>query len=166
MIGTIVFVLAFLVIGLSVVLVAMRSGRRPPAAGHRPSRSARRAWGGGLAAFAVIIGIAVPALVLLNNGETHASQGPGGVQLTNAQVHGRELFARNCATCHTLAAANATGRVGPNFDQYNGGNVPAALVLDAIEHGRARGMGNMPAGLLTGQDAKDVASFVSTVAGR
>ncbi|MEA2255541.1 MAG: hypothetical protein QOG35_1586, partial [Solirubrobacteraceae bacterium] len=42
---------------------------------------------------------------------------------------------------------------------------PRALVLDAIEQGRARGQGQMPAGLVDGQDAKDVAAFVVAVAG-
>jgi mono/diheme cytochrome c family protein len=87
----------------------------------------------------------------------------GGVDLTAEQVHGRQLFAENCATCHTLAAVNAVGKVGPNLDQLR---PAAALVVNAIETGRARGQGQMPAELLAGRDAEAVASYVSTVAGR
>ena len=43
---------------------------------------------------------------------------------------------------------------------------PEALVLNAIEMGRARGAGNMPAGIYVGKQAEDVAKFVAAVAGR
>ena len=165
MIGTLVFVLIFLAIGLSVVLAAMRSGR-PPAGSKPESRGTRRAWGIGLAVVIVALGLALPALVLVNNGDNHAKHGAGGVELTSAETNGRTLFARNCATCHTLAGSNAVGRVGPNLDELNGGNLKPAFVLDAIAKGRARGAGQMPAGLLVGEDAKDVAEYVATVAGR
>jgi mono/diheme cytochrome c family protein len=164
-IGTLVFVLIFLAIGLSVVLAAMRSGR-PPAGSKPESRGTRRAWGIGLAVVIVALGLALPALVLVNNGDNHAKHGAGGVELTSAETNGRTLFARNCATCHTLAGSNAVGRVGPNLDELNGGNLKPAFVLDAIAKGRARGAGQMPAGLLVGEDAKDVAEYVATVAGR
>jgi mono/diheme cytochrome c family protein len=164
-IGTLVFVLAFLAIGLSVVLAAMRSGR-PPAGSKSESRAARRAWGVGLAVVIVALGIALPLVILITNGDDHASQGAGGVQLTSAQTNGRALFAEKCATCHTLAGSHAVGRVGPNLDTLNGGNIKPAFVLDAIKNGRAQGNGQMPAGLLYGDDAKDVAEYVATVAGR
>jgi mono/diheme cytochrome c family protein len=164
-IGTLVFVLAFLAIGLSVVLAAMRSGR-PPAGSRPESRGTRRAWGLGIGLVILAVGVAVPLLILVSNGEDHAKQGAGGVDLTASQTTGRGLFAEKCATCHTLAGSNAVGRVGPNLDTLNGGDLKPAFVLDAIEHGRARGAGQMPAGLLYGADAKDVANYVATVAGR
>jgi mono/diheme cytochrome c family protein len=164
-IGTAVFVVIFLAVGLSVVLAAMRSGRAP--AGSRPERrGTRRAWGFGLALVIVLAGVAVPVLVLVSNGEGHASKGPSGVDLSSAQTKGRELFARNCSTCHTLSASNAVGRVGPNLDTLNGGNIKPAFVLDAIAKGRSSGNGQMPAGLLYGEDARDVAEYVSAVSGR
>ena len=73
------------------------------------------------------------------------------------------MFKQHCATCHTLAAANAVGKVGPNLDQLR---PPPALIKDAIAKGRARGQGQMPAQLVTGQDANNVAAFVAKVAGR
>lgn len=165
MIGTLVFVLAFLAIGLSVVLAAMRSGR-PPAGSKPESRGARRAWGIGLGVVIVVVGVVLPLVILINNGDDHATHGAGGVELTSAQTTGRALFAEKCSTCHTLAGSHAVGRVGPNLDTLNGGNLQPAFVLDAIQKGRASGNGQMPAGLLYGGDAKDVAAYVSAVAGR
>jgi mono/diheme cytochrome c family protein len=164
-IGTLVFVLIFLVIGLSVVLAAMRSGR-PPAGSKPQSRGQRRAVGLGIGLVILVLGVGLPALVLLNNGESHASEGAGGAKLNASATKGRQLFARTCSTCHTLSGSNAVGRVGPNLDTLNGGNLKPAFVLDAIKNGRARGNGQMPADLLFGQDAQDVANYVATVSGR
>ena len=60
----------------------------------------------------------------------------------------------NCGSCHTLAKAGTDGVVGPNLDDLLGsaspeGNVPR--VETAIKNGIA---GRMPAGILTGDDAK------------
>ena len=167
MIGTIVFVLVFIVVGLAVVLAAMRSGRGPaPSAG--PSRANRRATGIIVGLLILVVGLGLPALVLAVNANSHAKHGPGGVDLTSAQANGRELFVKNCSTCHTLAASHAVGRVGPNLDELAStqGKNGYKLVLNAIQIGRARGNGNMPANLLQGQDAKDVADYVSAVSGR
>jgi mono/diheme cytochrome c family protein len=164
-IGTLVFVLAFLAIGLSVVLAAMRSGR-PPAGSRPESRGTRRAWALGIAVVVLAVGVGVPLLILVNNSDDHAKRGAGGVALNASETTGRLLFAEKCATCHTLAGSNAVGRVGPNLDTLNGGNLKPAFVLDAIKNGRARGSGQMPAGLLYGADAADVANYVATVAGR
>jgi mono/diheme cytochrome c family protein len=164
-IGTLVFVLAFLALGLSVVLAAMRSGR-PLAGSKKETRAQRRAWGVGIAVLIAALGVALPVAVAVNNGEDHASQGIGGVKLNAAQTNGRALFAEKCSTCHTLAGSHAVGRVGPNLDTLNGGTLKPAFVLDAIKNGRASGNGQMPSGLLYGDDAKDVADYVSTVSGR
>jgi mono/diheme cytochrome c family protein len=83
--------------------------------------------------------------------------------LTEAEKNGRELFGLRCANCHTLKAANAIASVGPNLDELR---PTKALVLDAIENGRSRGNGQMAAGLYTGQDADDVASFVAKAVGQ
>ena len=60
--------------------------------------------------------------------------------------------------CHTLEAANAVAQVGPNLDTLR---PTKALVLDAIENGRARGNGAMARNLVIGEDAEDVAEFVA-----
>jgi mono/diheme cytochrome c family protein len=156
------FVVAFVVIGLAVVAAAFsgsrkRDGRRPKG----PTRSSRRAVGAAVGAVVVLIGVFVPALVLAAG--RNSDKGPDGIELNASEEHGREIFHERCSTCHTLKAANAVGRVGPNLDTLR---PPKALTLDAIAKGRAQGRGQMPAGLVDGQDAQDVAAFVQKVAGR
>ncbi len=73
---------------------------------------------------------------------------------------GKTVFANaGCSGCHTLAAAGATGTVGPNLDQVK---PPAALVVDRVTHGK----GAMPSfsGQLTKTQIDDVATFVSQAA--
>jgi mono/diheme cytochrome c family protein len=162
MVATVAFVIGFVLIGLSVVLIAMRGGPRGAReAMHTQSARGRTTASLLIAGIALAFGIGIPAAVLASNGDNnrHAS---GGVKLTADQAQGRELFAHNCATCHTLGAAGASGRVGPNFDELR---PPKSLVLNAIKVGRAQGNGQMPAGLLVGKDAEDVASFVAAAAG-
>lgn len=156
------FVIFWVVLALGIFFVAMRGGPRGAReAVHSESRAGRRAV---LVVVVVLLaaGIVVPTLVLAFNGAHKASVAPGGVTLNATQQHGRDLFAASCATCHTLRAAHAVGHVGPNLDVLG---PPKALVLDAILHGRARGMGQMPALLYQGQDAQAVADFVAATAG-
>ena len=158
--AAIVFVSFFVALGLGVVLVAMRGGprgvRETLERGRRkPLHAAEFAVAGAIAVF----GFVVPAIVLLSD---QAKAGPGGVSLTAAQAHGRELFNQKCATCHTLADANAVGRVGPDLDVLA---PPAKFTLQVIKAGKAEGKGQMPALLLDGQDAKDVAAYIEKVAG-
>jgi mono/diheme cytochrome c family protein len=108
----------------------------------------------------LLLGVLVPALVIAAAKST--DKAPGGVKLTAADERGRAVFAERCATCHTLAAANAVGKVGPNLDQLR---PPKALIADAIKKGRARGQGQMPANLVDGQQAQEVSDFVAKVAG-
>jgi cytochrome c6 len=50
---------------------------------------------------------------------THAAEAPGAEQVAarRADAKARTLFRSLCAVCHTLAAADAHGTVGPNFDE-------------------------------------------------
>jgi mono/diheme cytochrome c family protein len=163
MIAALVLVLVFIAVGLSVVFVAFGAGPRRGRRARGPSRAGRRAVAVGVAIVIGGLGVAVPLAVGLVNGDDHAKNAPGGVDLNAAEVSGRATFAKYCATCHTLKASNAVGKVGPNLDALH---PPRALVLDAIKNGRARGQGQMPAGLVDGQDAQDVAAYVAAVAGR
>ena len=88
--------------------------------------------------------------------------------------HGAVLFKQRCSGCHTLDAAAArgsrpTGEVkatertdGPNF---NVRKEARADVLYAIRNGGFSGA-IMPANVVVGRDAQDVASFVARYAGR
>lgn len=163
MVAAVSFVIGFLFIGLAVVLVAMRGGPR----GAREAMHTQSPRGRSLATYAIAavcagFGVAIPAAVMASNAD-HDEQARGGVELSSAEAEGRRLFVANCGTCHALAAANTTGRVGPNLDVLR---PPKNLTLDAIENGRARGQGQMPADLLVGEEAEKVAAFIEKVADR
>jgi mono/diheme cytochrome c family protein len=73
---------------------------------------------------------------------------------------GKEVFVSNCGSCHTLADAGSTGAIGPDLDSA----LPSyALALDRVTNGQ----GVMPpfAGQLTEEEIRDVAAYVSSVAG-
>jgi mono/diheme cytochrome c family protein len=156
------FVIGFLVLGLAVVFAAFSGGPKSDLAPSRgPSRAGRRTVAIVVGVIILAIGVVVPAVILI--GSDDARSAPGGVKLTAAEERGRTVFAEQCSTCHTLRAANAVGRVGPNLD---GLRPPKALTINAIEEGRARGQGQMPAGLVDGEEAEEVAEFIEAVAGR
>lgn len=165
MIATIVFVLVFVCLALGVLGVAMRGGPKGMQQAGPPSRRARRVWTVVVPIVLVIAGLGIPLWILADNSASREKQEIGGVVLTDSQARGRILFAENCSTCHTLAGAAATGKVGPNLDELQSVQT-AALTLNAIREGRANGNGQMPAGLLEGKDAADVAEFVKAVSGR
>jgi mono/diheme cytochrome c family protein len=161
-----VIILFWLLVGFAVFGVAMSGGRgkvRRPGEGP-VSDGSNRVVTIGAAVVLLGFGIALPAVVIANGGEDRVKEAKGGVDLNDAQAAGREEFiAANCHQCHTLAASNAVGRVGPNLDEMR---PPKELILDAIEKGRARGNGQMPANLLQGEEAENVAEYVAAVAGR
>jgi mono/diheme cytochrome c family protein len=166
----IAFVLFWVFLGLGVFFVAMRGGPR----GARQSLHTDAKIGQRMVTVGIVLlfafGLVIPALVLAFNGEHKASVAVGGLHLNAEQQSGRELFARSCAVCHTLAAVKSVGRIGPNLDIRVGSDIATAsgrkaLVLNAIAEGRARGLGQMPAMLYQGKEAEEVASFVSAVAG-
>jgi mono/diheme cytochrome c family protein len=164
MIAALVFVLVFIALGLSVVFVAFSGGPRGAGRPRRgPSRASRRVVVVAVAVVVAGLGVAVPLAVGLVNGDDHAKNAPGGIDLSASEASGRATFAKYCSTCHTLKASNAVGKVGPNLDVLH---PPKGLVLDAIKNGRARGQGQMPAGVVDGQDAQDVAAYVAAVAGQ
>ena len=122
---------------------------------------------------AAAVGIAVPLLILTGN-HSDTSRHVGNLRLTANLERGRELFGAHCAVCHTLSAANAVGEVGPNLNQLkppesvvihtiNNGCLPNANAKTAAE--MCLGEGVMPAQVLQGQEATDVAKFVAAVTG-
>ena len=154
--------LSFLILGLIVVFVAMSGGPQGARRALR-SESQRSTRIAGLVAggVAIAFGVLLPALTFALAGGP--DKGPAGAELSDVQLEGRALFAKSCANCHTLDDANAVGRVGPNLDRLR---PDASLTLDAIKNGRARGMGQMPSMLLSGEEAQAVAEYVEAVASR
>jgi mono/diheme cytochrome c family protein len=89
---------------------------------------------------------------------------------------GRELFVENCGTCHILAQAATTNETGPDLDASFAAAREAGMDNDTIEGVVQAQIGNprttdpedptyMPAEIVTGQDAEDVATYVASVAG-
>jgi mono/diheme cytochrome c family protein len=163
MVAAVIFVLVFLVLGLAVVALAFSGRASVRYRRDAPTRAGRRFVALVVAIVVVGLGLAVPLAIGVVNGNDHAENAPGGVDLSASQAAGRSVFAKYCATCHTLKASNAVGKVGPNLDVLH---PPKGLILDAIANGRARGQGQMPAGLVDGEDAQDVAAYVAAAAGR
>lgn len=172
-----IFLGFWVALGLSLFVVAMRGGL----GGVRAvMKSGSRRGHLGLGLFSAFIylgfGLAFP-LALLTGNHSNASAQVGGLKLTRAEKQGRALFGEHCGVCHTLAAANAVGKVGPNLDQLQ---PPAELVLRTIINGCFQnasttsstsgqvclGQGTMPGGIVQGTDATKVAQFVARVAGK
>lgn len=105
------------------------------------------------------------------------------VPVDSADRASMEIFAANCGACHTLAAGGTDGVVGPNLDQILPTQVAPpegsaeevakaneqayegvyGRVLNAVTCGLE---GRMPAGILQGSDAQQVAGFVAAYAGQ
>ena len=157
------FVLLFLLLAFGAFFLAMAGG--PKGARQRIQTQSRRGRRGATVLFLLTIllfGIAVPAAVIATDKNRSSIPEANVKELTDLQERGRELFGQRCRNCHTLKAANATAKVGPTLDE------PArnkALVLDAINKGRAAGNGNMPAAVFVGEDAEAVAEFVAVASG-
>ena len=159
----VLFILApFVLLGLGVAFIAFSGG---PAA----AREAYLTRGGKLFTFTIVLaylvlGVAVPAVVIANRGE--AEGGVGSLrteEITASEERGKELFVQSCKSCHNLDAVNAQGVTGPDLDELGG--VTKERVLNAIRRG-GTGQDQMPANIYEGQDAEDVAAYVSKVAGR
>lgn len=172
LLGVALFIAFWVVLALIVFFIA--GGVRGRRGAGRPGHKARRALGVGLAIVYIGFGIAIPALLLHGN-DANANRQVGGIRLDAAQRTGREIFAFRCGFCHTLAAADTSGKVGPNLDQIKPSK---SLVLHTIANGCLQspppgasqegclGEGTMPAGIIGGKEASEVASFVAAVAGK
>jgi plastocyanin len=97
-------------------------------------------------------------------------------------VNGKKLFVSDCGTCHTLQRAGARGVVGPNLDEAfqqarkDGmkDSTFAGVVEQQIAHPNRNAQvdpktgkpaASMPAGIVKGEDARDVAAYVAQAAG-
>jgi plastocyanin len=96
-------------------------------------------------------------------------------------VNGKTLFVQKCAACHTLERAAAKGVVGPNLDeawQQAETDGLGRSTFEGLVHRQIQNPNNdpqvdpatgkpgqlMPADLVTGQDARDVAAYVAQAA--
>lgn len=136
-----------------------------------------QAWVLGLVVGAVVLALMGVAYVIgFNQGEDEGGPVTEAKTATEAPAEtteappatpeptgpGKELFVSNCGSCHVLAAADTSGTIGPDLDDLT---PDQQQVLAAIENGGAGG-GAMPAGLLEGAEAEQVAQFVADSAGQ
>ena len=126
-----------------------------------------QAWLAGIAVGCLILAAMIVAYEIgKNNSDQKVSSGApaattGGLaEEPAASGPGADAFAASCGSCHTLAAAETTATVGPDLDDLQ---PDSETVLSAIENGGA-GSGMMPAGLLSGEEAQQVADFVAEAA--
>jgi plastocyanin len=110
----------------------------------------------------------------------------GGCTFADAgrnEVNGKQLFVQKCGSCHTLARAGTKGVTGPNLDEAFtraredgfGQDTFQGVVHRQILHPGIRPQHDpqtgkelplMPADLVTGSDAEDVAAYVASAVGR
>lgn len=105
-----------------------------------------------------------------------AGCGAVGRVTTGDPGHGKLLFVTpakpgdpSCGSCHTLADAKTTGTVGPNLDDAFASDkeqgFSQSTIKDVVRGQIAYPEPPMPADLVTGQDASDVAVYVAKCAG-
>jgi cytochrome c551 len=152
----------FIVVGLIVIFIAFSGGASA-------AREAYLTRGGRVFTYTIVViyivlGIAVPAAVIASREEAEGGTGSLRTKEISGKLEdGKQLFISTCKSCHTLEAVNAHGVTGPNLDEL--APLDKQRVLNAIKRG-GTGSGRMPPGLLDGQDADAVATYVSQVAGR
>jgi plastocyanin len=115
-----------------------------------------------------------------------AAAGVGGCNLVDSGtnvVNGKEMFIANCGSCHVLSRAGTTGVVGPNLDNAFqrarqdgfGESTFEGLVYaqidspnrnPSVDPGTKQPQPVMPADIVTGDDAEDVAAYVASAAGK
>ena len=86
--------------------------------------------------------------------------------------NGKAQFVEKCGSCHTLARAGTAGTQGPNLDTAFQTALADGIDRDTVEgivhkqilHPRKSSI--MPAGLVKGNDARDVAAYVGYAAAR
>jgi mono/diheme cytochrome c family protein len=103
-----------------------------------------------------------------------ALAGCGGEETTGLEgadrTAGKGLFVGSCGSCHELADAGTAGTTGPNLDTSLGFSCSQgfdedtvfSVVLGQIDLAAPP----MPADIVTGQAAVDVAAYVASVAGK
>jgi cytochrome c551 len=155
------FLLPFVLLGGLVLFVAFSGGVGRAREAYLTRGS--RVFQVSILAIYVLFGLVVPGLVLANKGEEAGGVGAlRSASLSESEERGKNLFQQQCSSCHSLAAVNARGVTGPNLDRI--GEISQQRVRNAIENG-GTGQGLMPAGLLEGEEAEDVAEYVAKVAG-
>jgi len=125
----------------------------------------------------LVLAVLIPWLAFRADGDADA----GTHEVAASLESGKELFQTNCGTCHALEAAGTDGNYGPDLDELlapagppSGSTAEQAIedtegrVLNAIDEGvdSSTTLGRMPGGIVNEVQAKEVAEFVASTAGR
>jgi mono/diheme cytochrome c family protein len=162
--GTLAFVLLWVLLAGGLLFMGLSGGPGKARARLRAqSRRGRKMSVAGFALALLVLGVAVPGLVIAAARQPAESPTSGLTNITAQEARGQEVFGEQCRICHSLNAAGAMATVGPDLDKLRPGK---ELVLDAIKRGRAQGNGAMAADLVTGSDAEAVAAFVAKAVGK
>ena len=113
---------------------------------------------------------AVLIAVLLVAGAAAGCGGTGVSAAGDADLaNGKTQFQAKCGGCHVLEDAATQGTVGPNLDDAAVGDRIAGLKVSSFEALVRQQIDEadppMPRGLVKGDDARDVAAYVASVAG-
>ena len=115
--------------------------------------------------FAVLIGVWYTSAVWLYGQNTPAAASSGKPTPIPAAANpaaGATVFKEaGCGTCHTLAAASASGQIGPNLDALR----PTFEVVRAMVESGGGGMPSFSS-RLSKEQIRDVAAYVAKNAGR
>ena len=158
----VLFLSPFVLLGIAVLFIAFSGG--PGQAREAYLTRGNRGFRIAIPILYVALGVVVPAFIIAARDE--AEGGTDGLEtqeLSSSAERGKDLFKNACASCHNLDAVNARGVTGPDLDEI--GEVTQERVVGAIENG-GTGQGQMPANLLEGEEASDVAAYVAAVAGK
>ncbi len=158
---TLAFLIPFVLVGAAVLYIGFSGGR---AKARQHATRASRTFKVVIPILYIALGVGVPALILANRGQAAGAHGAlEGEELAGEAEYGKLLFRQRCASCHNLDAVNARGVTGPDLDEI--GTITPEKILEAIKNG-GTGQKRMPAGLLEGEEAAAVATYVAEVAGR
>ena len=159
---TLALLIPFVLFGGAALYIAFSGG--PAAAREAYATRASRTFKVVIPILYIALGVGLPALILANRGEAAGGYGAlEGAELAGEAERGKLLFRQRCASCHNLDAVNARGVTGPDLDEI--GTITPEKILEAIKNG-GTGQKRMPAGLLEGEEAAAVATYVAEVAGR
>lgn len=119
----------------------------------------------------------LPPLALLAAAGTLIAFSGCDLQENADKANGRELFVEKCGTCHALKEAGTKADVGPDLDQAFAQSRATGMDQDTFEGVIEAQIAfprpaspedaavYMPANLVHGDDATDVAAYVASVAG-
>lgn len=124
----------------------------------------------------IVLALAASAALAACGTQKHETDLENGKRLYTGQLENPKKKPtanyQACSACHALARANSSSTTGPNLDaafsQARKDGMTTATI-EGVVHGQIlhpRRGSIMPAGLVEGNDAADVAAYVASVAGQ